>query len=74
MNIKVLKCAVDHVSEGLTDDETEVLDMITTQFPDTLTSLVLDIGRLTRAGIESLQRVVARSSIRFLRIDCRTFD
>ena len=40
----------------------------------TLTSLVLDIGRLTRAGIESLQRVVARSSIRFLRIDCSTFD
>lgn len=74
IDIKVLEFAVDHVSEGMTDDEAAVLDMITEQVPDALTHFVLDTGRLTRTGIESLQRVVARSSIRFLRIECGTFD
>ncbi|KFH72691.1 hypothetical protein MVEG_02980 [Podila verticillata NRRL 6337] len=74
VDIKVLKCAVDHVSERMTDDEAAVLDMITEQAPDALTHFVLDTGRLTRTGIESLQRVVARSSIRFLRIECNAFD
>lgn len=74
MNIKFLKCDVDHVSEGMTDNEAIILDMITEQVPDALAHFVLDTGRLTSTGIESLQRVLSRSPIRFLRIECNAFD
>ncbi|KAF9297675.1 hypothetical protein BGZ74_009704 [Mortierella antarctica] len=74
MNIKILECVVDQVSEVMTDDEAAILDLISAQFPDTLANLILNIEHLTKAGIESVQHVLSRSRIRFLRIECSAFD
>ncbi|KAF9335367.1 hypothetical protein BG006_000237 [Podila minutissima] len=71
VDIKILECVVDHVSEVMTDDEAAILDLISAQFPDTLANLVLNIKHLTKAGIESVQHVLSRSRIRFLRIECK---
>lgn len=74
INIKVKEWEMDCVSGALTDDEAKVLDTITAQFPDTLTYWNLDIRNLTKAGIESVRRVMSRSSIQSLRIKCYSVD
>ncbi|KAF9385369.1 hypothetical protein CPB97_004888 [Podila verticillata] len=74
IDIKAVELAMDYGSEALNDDEAAALDTITAQFPDTLIYFNLDIRDLTRAGIESIRRVLSRSSIQFLRINCGLFD
>ncbi|KAF9385368.1 hypothetical protein CPB97_004887 [Podila verticillata] len=74
IDIKAVEWAMDYGSEALNDDEAAVLDTITAKFPDTLIYFNLDIRDLTKAGIESIRRVLSRSSIQFLRINCGLFD
>ncbi|KFH72690.1 hypothetical protein MVEG_02979 [Podila verticillata NRRL 6337] len=74
VNITVLEWALDSFSEAITDDEAAILDLITAQVPSTLTNFVLDIGRLTKVGIESIQRLLSRSEICYLKIKCNSFN
>ncbi|KAF9215058.1 hypothetical protein BGZ59_002422 [Podila verticillata] len=74
IDIEVVEWVMDYGFEALSDDEAAALDTITLQFPDTLIYFNLDIRDLTKAGIESIRRVLSRSSIQFLRINCGLFD
>lgn len=74
VDIKAIEWTMDYGSEVLTDNEAAALDTITAQFPDTLIYFNLDICDLTKAGIESIRRVLSRSSIQFLMINCGLFE
>ncbi|KFH72649.1 hypothetical protein MVEG_02938 [Podila verticillata NRRL 6337] len=74
IDIEIVEWVMDYGFEALSDDEAAALDTITLQFPDTLIYFNLDIRDLTKAGIESIRRVLSRSSIQFLRINCGLFD
>ncbi|KAG0026961.1 hypothetical protein BGZ81_005977 [Podila clonocystis] len=74
VDIEVKEWVMDFASEPLADEEAVVLDKITTQVPNTLASLVLNISRLSRTGIESIRHVLSRSLLQFLTIECNSFS
>lgn len=72
--IEFLQWKSDHVSMPLEDFATAILDMATEHNPSSLTSLSLDISRLSQEGLTHVQNILQRSALERLHIRCTTFD
>lgn len=72
--IQVLEWDCDHVFGPLSDYSASLLDMATQQHPSVLNLLSLDITRLSRDGLASVQNILHRSRLEHLNIVCTRFD
>lgn len=58
----------------LSDHSVSFLEMATQQRPSVLTSLTLDVSKLSRTGLNSVQRVLSLSNMEHLHVVCTHFD
>ncbi|KAG0331875.1 hypothetical protein BG000_010522 [Podila horticola] len=64
----------DHVFSQLSDYSASFLSMAAQQHPSALTSVTLDVSRLSPAGHTSIYEFLRRSSLEHLNIVCNLFD
>ncbi|KFH73479.1 hypothetical protein MVEG_00695 [Podila verticillata NRRL 6337] len=72
--VDVSRWKCDYVSGARTDQDTNVLDVVTLHFPSVITSLTLNFSSFSRSGLSGIQNVLRRSSLERLVIQCSHFD
>lgn len=68
--VDVLYWNRDYVTGVLKDKDAAILDTASRLFPSILTKLRLDTSRLTRKGLASVEKVLRRSTLEHLHIQC----
>ncbi|KAF9377382.1 hypothetical protein CPC16_011853, partial [Podila verticillata] len=72
--IQVLEWDCDHAFGKLSDYSASFLDTTIQQHPSVLIAFTLDVSRLSRVGLASVQSILSRSSLEHLNIVCTRFD
>lgn len=74
MDIEFLQWSCDNIVCQLDDSYASFLDTATQQHPSVLTLFTLDISRLSRHGLTSIEMVLRRSSLEHLHVICTSAD
>ncbi|KAF9336220.1 hypothetical protein BG006_009384, partial [Podila minutissima] len=67
---EILRMDCDHVFSKLSDGSSLILAGFLKYFPTTLTLLTLDVSRLSRDGLISMETILQRSSLEYLKVIC----
>lgn len=67
---EILRMDCDHVFSKLSDGSSLILAGFLKYFPTTLTLLTLDVSRLSRDGLISVETILRRSSLEYLKVIC----
>ncbi|KAG0337558.1 hypothetical protein BG000_005271, partial [Podila horticola] len=73
-SIDSLQWDCDQIVSQLHDYSALIIDMATNQHPSLLTLLTLDVSELTRHGLASVEKILARSSLEHLHVVCTPLD
>lgn len=70
---QLIQWSVDHAYSQLSDYSASFLDIATQQHPSVLTVFTLDSSRMTCIGLASVQCILFRSNLEYLKIICTPF-